>query len=174
MMTLVTGGARSGKSSFAQKRALRLSPEPVYIATAEVNDEEFSGRVKRHQLERGSEWTTFEANRNIHELPIKARVVVLDCVTLWLAKIFSCNQYQTENSLKDFAAQFNRLCKVDCTLIIVTNEIGMGVHAQTESGRKFTDLQGWANQHIAEKAVEVICMISGIPLKIKPLANETI
>lgn len=139
-----------------------------------MNDEEFSGRVKRHQADRGSEWITFEANRNIHELQFDGRVVVLDCVTFWLEKIFSSNQYHTVNSLNDFAEQFNRLNSVDCTLIIVTNEIGMGVHAQTESGRKFTDLQGWANQHIAEKAVEVICMISGIPLKIKPLANETI
>lgn len=167
MITLVTGGARSGKSSYAQKRALRLSAEPVYIATAEVGDEEFAGRVKRHQDERGSEWTTFEANTALHELPLEGRVAVVDCVTLWLSKIFSDQNSHTENSLNSFKEQFSRLYRIDCTLFVVSNEIGMGVHAHSEIGRKFTDLQGWANQYIASKADEVICMISGLPLKLK-------
>lgn len=172
MITLITGGARSGKSSFAQKRALRLSSEPIYIATAEVNDEEFAGRMNRHREERGSEWTTFETNTSLHKLPIEGRVAVVDCVTLWLSKIFSDEDYHTENSLNRFKEQFSKLCSIDCTLIVVTNEIGMGVHAQTVAGRKFTDLQGWANQYIASKADEVILMVSGLPHSIKPTDNE--
>jgi adenosylcobinamide kinase/adenosylcobinamide-phosphate guanylyltransferase len=167
MIILVTGGARSGKSRYAQELALSLSQEPVYIATAKVWDDDFEQRVKRHQSDRDHRWTNFEEQRKVASLPIDDRVCMIDCVTLWLTNYFSDTKYDVEASLFLFKKQVDALMLKIGTFIIVTNEIGMGVHADSEIGRKFTDLQGWANQYVASKASRVVFMVSGIPMIIK-------
>jgi adenosylcobinamide kinase/adenosylcobinamide-phosphate guanylyltransferase len=167
MIQLITGGARSGKSSYAQQLALSLAEDPVYVATAKIWDEDFGARVQRHQQDRGPEWTNFEEQLYVSLLPLEGRVVVIDCVTLWLTNFFMQHKQDVETALYSIQQEINALNTKNATIIIVTNEIGMGVHADTDTGRKFTDLQGWANQYIARRAQKVVLMVSGIPVTIK-------
>jgi len=165
----ITGGARSGKSSYAQQEALTLSPNPVYIATAKryKDDHEFNERIQRHIADRDERWTSIEEQLYPHLLDIHQRTVVIDCATLWLTNFFSLFKYDVQQSLEAFKKEMDELVKMDTHFIIISNEIGMGVHAETEIGRKFTDLQGWANQYVAAKAGKVVLMVSGIPLHVK-------
>lgn len=167
MIWYVSGGARSGKSRYAQELALKLSREPVYVATARIWDEDFAKRVERHRDERGPEWTTFETEKEIRSLPLDGRVVVIDCVTLWLTNLFFAFDSQIEPALKAFQREIDALAAREGTFIVVSNELGMGLHAETELGRAFTDLQGWANQHVARLAEHACFMVSGLPLKVK-------
>jgi adenosylcobinamide kinase/adenosylcobinamide-phosphate guanylyltransferase len=167
-VVLVTGGARSGKSSFAQSEALALSENPVYVATAKrYKDDEFQNRINRHIAARDQRWTTIEEQLYINTLPLDQKVVVVDCVTLWLTNFFSLYKYEVDQSLRGMKEQIEALLLFDSTFIIITNELGMGVHAESEVGRKFTDLQGWTNQFIAGVSNKVVMMISGIPVTIK-------
>jgi adenosylcobinamide kinase/adenosylcobinamide-phosphate guanylyltransferase len=167
MLIFVSGGVRSGKSAYAQQRALELSPGPVYIATAKIWDDDFQERVKRHQDDRGPEWTTFELYRDLHLLPLEGRTVVIDCVTLWLTNFFMDHNNDIELSLADFKKEIDQLCLIQANFIIISNELGMGMHADTALGRKFADLQGWANQYVAAKAGEAVFIVSGLPLFLK-------
>ena len=169
MIVLVTGGTRSGKSRYAQQRAKQLHTTPVYVATARVWDDDFKQRIVRHQQERGPEWSNFDTEKYFSALPLTNRVVVIDCVTLWLTNFFVDHDQNIEHALREFQQEIDKLeMQQTTTYIIITNEIGMGLHADTAIGRKFVDLQGWANQYIASKADEVIFMVSGIPLQVKP------
>lgn len=167
MLIYVSGGVRSGKSAYAMQRALAISPAPVYVATAKIWDDDFKKRVQRHQDERGAEWTTFEAYRDLYLLPLSGRTVVVDCVTLWLTNFYMDHGNDIELSLADFKREIDQLLLVDATFVIISNEIGMGMHADTELGRKFADLQGWANQYVAGKAEEAVFMVSGLPMFLK-------
>lgn len=165
---LITGGQRSGKSSYAQKIATELGPLPIYLATSKVWDDDFKARIERHKADRADKWQTIEEHIYIHKINfIPGSTVVLDCITLWLTNIFTSNKFDVELSLAQAKKIWERLEKKDITLITISNEIGMSLHATTEAGRKFTDLQGWINQYIAERAETVYLMVSGIPLKIK-------
>jgi len=166
---LITGGARSGKSNYAQEQALTISSEPVYVATAKMhaNDEEFKQRVQRHKSDRDARWISIEEQLYISKLSLDGKVVVIDCVTLWLTNFFSLYKYDVEGAFVAIKDEIDALKKIKATFFIISNEIGMGVHAETEIGRKFTDLQGWANQYIAREADGVMLMVSGIPLTIK-------
>lgn len=166
-IVLVTGGQRSGKSGYAQKLALSLTLNPVYLATSRVWDEEFRQRVLRHQADRGPEWTNIEEEKYLSHHNLNGRVVVIDCVTLWGTNFFFDNDSNVELSLTELKEEFNRLAEQDAYLIFVTNEIGLGGVSPDPVQRKFTDLQGWLNQYIASRANEVVLMISGIPMKIK-------
>ncbi len=166
-LIFITGGARSGKSRYAQQLALQLSEQPVYLATARHWDAEFEQRIQRHQSERDKCWTSIEEEKYISLAAITGRIVVIDCVTLWLTNFFTDLKYDVEACLMACKQEIEKLLTVTGTFIIISNEIGMGLHAETEMGRKFTDLQGWMNQYIAEKAGKVILMVSGIPLTVK-------
>lgn len=167
MIYLITGGERSGKSKYAQQLALMLSDKPVYIATARKWDQDFENRIQRHQNERDHRWTSIEAEKYLSELDLSNKVAVVDCVTLWLTNFYVDTKNNVAASLKQAQEEFDKLAQIDCTLIIITNEIGMGVHADTEIGRKFVELQGWMNQYIAENADKVTLMVSGISVPIK-------
>ena len=166
-LTFITGGARSGKSRYAQELALQRSPRPVYVATARVWDAEFLERIQRHQGQRGPEWIALEEEKALSSLPLAGKVVVIDCITLWITNFFSDTHYDVEACLEACKAELDKLLQQDADLIVISNEIGMGLHADTESGRKFTDLHGWINQYIAARANHVIFMISGVPLTVK-------
>ena len=166
---LITGGQRSGKSKKAEELALSLSPTPVYMATAHVWDDEFRERVRRHQERRGPQWTNIEEEMLLSRHDITGRVVVVDCVTLWLTNFFFANSSDVDVSLRLAKEEFDAFTKADATYIFVTNEIGLGGISADALQRKFTDLQGWMNQYIADKADEVILMVSGIEVKIKSL-----
>ncbi|MDR0658313.1 MAG: bifunctional adenosylcobinamide kinase/adenosylcobinamide-phosphate guanylyltransferase [Mediterranea sp.] len=164
---LITGGSRSGKSSYAEKLALSLSAAPVYMATSRIWDDEFRRRVVRHQSRRGKEWTTIEEEKQLSRHQLEGRVVLIDCVTLWSTNFFFDSDSDIDESLDAIKAEFDKFTAQDATFIFVTNEIGMGGVAENEVQRKFTDLQGWVNQYIAQKAGQVVLMVSGIPVKIK-------
>ena len=185
---LITGGQRSGKSSKAEELALSLSDHPVYLATAHIWDEEFRERVRRHQERRGPQWTNIEEETALSKHDMTGRVVVIDCVTLWLTNILTppdlpkgegcLPEYGArrpssplgrsgEVSLNLAKAEFDKFTEAEATYIFVTNEIGSGGVSANALQRRFTDLQGWMNQYIAQKADEVILMVSGIAVNIK-------
>ena len=163
----ITGGERSGKSSFAQQMAQRLSGQPVYLATARVWDNDFAHRIERHKSERNERWITIEEEKNLSAHKLAGKVVVLDCITLWITNIFADNKFDFDKTLLEAQQEWKQFVNQDFTLIVVTNEIGMSLHAQSESGRKFVELQGRINQYIAGMANEAYLMVSGISVKIK-------
>ena len=164
---VITGGQRSGKSSYAQKLALSLSSNPVYLATSRIWDEEHRARIVRHQADRGPEWSNLEEEKFLSKHNLAGRVVLVDCVTLWATNFFFDNKADVALSLSQLKTEFEILTSQDATFIFVTNEIGLGGISADELQRKFTDLQGWFNQHIAGIAGKVILMTSGIPLVLK-------
>lgn len=166
-ITLITGGQRSGKSSYAEKMALSLSSNPVYMATSRVWDEEHRKRIERHKANRGKEWTNIEEDKHLSRHILAGRVVLIDCVTLWATNFFFDLQSDVEKSLEGLKEEFEHFTDQDAQFIFVTNEIGMGEMSANEIQRKFADLQGWFNQYIASKADEVYLMVSGIPVKVK-------
>jgi adenosylcobinamide kinase/adenosylcobinamide-phosphate guanylyltransferase len=168
-LTLVIGGARSGKSRHAQGLALGLSARPIYVATSRVWDADHAARIERHRRERGPEWRTIECELELAALgpELRGEVAVIDCVTLWLSNFFADLGSDVEPSLARARAQIDQLAALDATLIVVSNELGQGLHAPTELGRKFTDLQGLVNQHIAARAENVAWMVAGIPCYVK-------
>ncbi|WP_129748068.1 bifunctional adenosylcobinamide kinase/adenosylcobinamide-phosphate guanylyltransferase [Flavobacterium anhuiense] len=168
MIYLVTGGERSGKSGYAQKLALELSDSPLYVATARKWDDDFQNRIDRHQQERDEHWTNIEKEKYLSEIDFSGKTALIDCVTLWLTNFFIDTKNDVELSLEEAKKEFLAIAKHEnANIIIVTNEIGMGVHAETHIGRKFVELQGWMNQFLASNADEVVLMVSGIPVKIK-------
>ena len=164
---LITGGQRSGKSTKAEELALSLSSQPVYLATAHVWDDEFRERVKKHQERRGPEWTNIEEEIHLSKHDLTGRVVVIDCITLWLTNLFYQLDSEVDKTLSEAKKEFDAFTQHDATYIFVTNEIGLGGVSTNQLQRKFTDLQGWMNQYIAQKADEVILMVSGIAVNIK-------
>lgn len=170
-ITFITGGQRSGKSRYAQQLALELTDNPIYLATARRWDEDFNQRIKRHQNDRGDNWQNLEVEKHIGELSLNGQTVLLDCITLWLTNLFHDNQFQTELTLMQAKDEWQRFAANEANLIVVSNELGMGIHAEHETARKFADLQGWMNQHIAAQAQRVILMVSGIPITIKEVPN---
>ncbi len=167
MIHYISGGERSGKSAYAQELAESLSSNPYYLATSRIWDDNFKKRVQRHINERDERWTTIEEEKDISSIiPVKATVVI-DCVTLWLTNYYTDTEYNVAKSLQLAKDEFDKLEKINATIIIISNEIGMGLHAQTKSGRQFTELQGWMNQYIAKRADKATFMVSGLPLTLK-------
>ena len=170
---LITGGQRSGKSVQAEKLALSLSKNPVYLATAHIWDEDFRERVRKHQERHGDNWTNIEEEKFLSRHDVRGRVVVVDCITLWATNFFYDSdktvkeQPTVEEALGSLKSEFDRFTLQDATFIFVTNEIGSGGVSENAIQRRFTDLEGWMNQYVASRADEVILMVSGIPVKIK-------
>ena len=163
---LITGGERSGKSSYAERLAHELSSSPVYMATAKIWDEEFRRRVERHQRNRGPEWTNIEEEKELSRHDITGRVAVIDCVTLWCTNYF-VEQPEVSLALEALKQEFDRFTAQDAIFIFVTNEIGMGGVSVDPVQRRFTDLQGWVNQYVGDRADEVVLMVSGIAMRVK-------
>ena len=170
---LITGGQRSGKSQFAEHLALSLSPNPVYMATAHIWDDEFRKRVLRHQERRGPEWTNIEEERNLSHYDVSGRVVLVDCLTLWATNYFFADgkEIDINEALDALKTEFDYLTAQPATFIFVTNEIGLGGTPANDVQRRFTDLLGSLNQYVAERADEVVLMVSGLPVYIKRSCN---
>jgi adenosylcobinamide kinase/adenosylcobinamide-phosphate guanylyltransferase len=166
-IVLITGGQRSGKSRFAQSSARQLSDHPVYLATARIWDEDFRQRVEHHRSDRDASWTTIEEPVHLSRVEVEGRVVVLDCITLWLTNLFYDHHFEVQPALETARKEWRLFSAREMTLFVVSNELGMGVHPVEESARHFADLQGWMNQDIASTADEVWLMVSGIPVRIK-------
>lgn len=175
MIRLITGGQRSGKSTYAESLALALSHSPVYIATARIWDEEFRERVRKHQERRGPQWTNIEEEKYLSQHDVSGRVVLIDCLTLWSTNFFfeAGDEALVDDVLERIKKEFDAFTRQDAEFIFVTNEIGLGGTSSNAVQRRFTDLLGWLNQYVASKADEVILMVSGIPVKIKTPSNST-
>ena len=160
---LVGGGARSGKSRYALQLARQRGSRLAFIATATRSDADMSARIDRHRSDRSPEFETIEEPVAIARVIRDAAfdVLVIDCLTLWLANIFKLDIAAETASLIETARAST------ATVIFVTNELGSGIHPETEIGRKFRDQAGILNQAIAGAADEVYYMIFGQPLRVK-------
>ncbi len=166
---LVTGGARSGKSQYARERATHYT-RPVYLATGVPIDDEMRERIARHRVERGDQFLTIEepldVARALCALPPGTDVVLVECLTTWLGNLL----YQNPLAFPR-CRQIDDLLKLlgtpPCDLIVVTNEVGWGIVAESALSRRFRDAAGWVNQCIAKVADEVILMVCGIPMWLK-------
>ena len=165
---LVTGGQRSGKSSYAERLALSLSPTPIYLATSRVWDEEHRHRIEIHKERRkANSWINIEEDKKLSKIQAEGQVVLIDCVTLWATNFFYDLESNVDQALTALKDEFDLFTQQNAYFIFVTNEIGMGEMSINQVQRRFADLQGWLNQYIASQANEVTLMVSGIPLKIK-------
>jgi adenosylcobinamide kinase / adenosylcobinamide-phosphate guanylyltransferase len=176
-ITLLLGGARSGKSSYAQTLAESSGKSVTYLATAQALDDEMSARIKKHQAERPAHWQTLEIPLDIasHIGQIKSDVVILDCMTLLATNLLM--QFVKDDLVDEapFAEAIHK--EVEDLLaairagnrswIIISNEIGLGLVPPYQMGRVYRDLLGWANQCLAREADKVIFMVAGIPMDVK-------
>jgi adenosylcobinamide kinase / adenosylcobinamide-phosphate guanylyltransferase len=166
---LVTGGARSGKSTYAEQRAGELGSRRLYLATAEAKDEEMALRIAEHQKRRGSEWVTIEEPIELADVLLACRnqidCAVVDCLTLWLSNLLiRSDENYVEEKVETLVEMLPRL---DFHVVLVTNEVGWGIVPDNPLARQFRDLAGRVNQRIAAIATEVILTVAGIPMVVK-------
>lgn len=166
---LVTGGARSGKSKYAEQRAEELGARRLYVATAEARDEEMTQRIAEHQRRRGNRWITVEEPVKLAETLMAWRgrtdCALIDCLTLWLSNLLIGRD--KKYVVEEIEALVKIMAPLDFHVIIVTNEVGWGIVPDNSLARQFRDLSGWANQQIAAAANEVVLTIAGIPTIVK-------
>jgi len=166
---LITGGARSGKSSFALKLAKELHKEVIFLATAQAKDKEMQERIASHKKNRPSSWQTVEESVKVNDILKQYQdfpgIILIDCLTLWISNLLD------QKSESEIIAETEKLLQEakdsPATLILVTNEVGMGIVPPTESGREFRDIAGKVNQLAAAQAKEVYLIVSGVPVKVK-------
>jgi adenosylcobinamide kinase/adenosylcobinamide-phosphate guanylyltransferase len=139
----------------------------VYLATSRRWDDEHAARIERHRADRGPEWVTVEEPLEIAGAALGHPVVVLDCVTLWLTNVFAREDSDLDRSLHVAKQEIDRCLQRVNTWIWISNELGQGVHAGTPSARRFVDLQGFVNQHLAAQVETVALMVAGLPHVIK-------
>ncbi len=182
-IVLVTGGARSGKSNFAESLCTKQNNKTAYIATSIPFDDEMKNRVKKHQQSRPSDWKTYEIYEDIfsiiEELNLNHNTVIMDCVTLMVNNLMFTYGIDVDNATSE---QLNELeeyiknqtiklleevKKTDLYFVIVSNEIGMGIVPENKLSRIYGDFVGRANQLIAKYSDEVYFVVSGIPMKVK-------
>ena len=159
------GGARSGKSRYAESLVTAAPPPWLYVATAEAGDSEMVARVAAHQARRGPSWTTIETPRNVAEtLGTHADTPTLvDCLTLWLSNVMLADaDVDAEIEQLDEA-----LARAAAPIVLVANEVGFGIVPDSALGRRFRDLQGLLNQRIAARADRVVLVVAGLPLTLK-------
>ena len=170
-IALVTGGTRSGKSSYALRVAESLPGKKLFVATGTPLDEEMEHRIERHKKERNSElWTTLEEQTELVNRLNESScdVLVVDCLTLWLSNLLQKDGDFNEERLLHHSRKLIGCIKgKNVNAFFVTNEVGMGVHPSTELGRNFRDFQGMMNQEIAREVDEVVLMVCGLPMKLK-------
>ncbi|MFA5523113.1 MAG: bifunctional adenosylcobinamide kinase/adenosylcobinamide-phosphate guanylyltransferase [Tissierellales bacterium] len=181
---VVTGGARSGKSSLAEEKAKELGNKVVYIATAIAFDDGMKDRISKHKASRPSTWATIERYKKFNELERsqdfnESDLILLDCMTLMVSNnllesdvdLDTCSMKDIEHIEKNILNEVKELLEIvtrnEKKLIIVTNEVGMGLVPSYRLGNIFRDIAGRVNQYLANQAQEVYYTVSGIPLKIK-------
>ena len=185
MIHLVLGGARSGKSSFAEQLTIKLAREQSkalgYIATATAFDEEMLERISKHQQDRGNGWHLIECpvalSKQLLSLP-NNKVYLLDCLTLWLNnQLYSVESKDKAQQAKHLDSEIKQLVAallaVNVDIIVVSNEVGLGVIPMGAATRLYVDYCGWLNQAVAKVAERVTLVTAGIPLTLKP-SNEIV
>lgn len=178
-LTLITGGARSGKSHFAEQLAAAGGPSVWFVATAEARDEDMTARIARHRAERPATWHTLEEPRHLaHALAHlsaqhpPADVVVLDCVTLWVTNLLLHPETTWDTAWAELEAllAWSAEQPPGTTLLVVTNEVGLGIVPADALSRTFRDWLGRFNQRLAAEAESVYLLLSGLPIDVKRLA----
>jgi len=173
-LILITGGARSGKSDLAEKLARAADGPVLFVATAEAGDDEMRTRIEAHQRNRRPEWRTVEEPLRVAEAIEReagdAVVVLLDCVTLWASNLLLKTGDPEDQLMGQIGALHDWYRGANCSLIVVTDEVGMGLVPEYPAGRAFRDLLGRANQRFAQIATEVYLMVAGIPIELKGIA----
>ncbi|HET6413444.1 MAG TPA: bifunctional adenosylcobinamide kinase/adenosylcobinamide-phosphate guanylyltransferase [Anaeromyxobacter sp.] len=167
---LVGGGVRSGKSAYAVARARSLGVRRAFLATARAYDAEMAERIRRHQIERVNDFTTIEEPVALTEALLRLDgfdVAVIDCITLWLSNLL-LDGIAADEIERRVAELTSALGRAPCHVVVVTNEVGMGVHPETPLGRLFRDLAGRAHQALSRAADEVHLAILGTLLRLKP------
>ena len=172
MIELVLGGARSGKSAYAQQQAKRKSDgrDVLYLATATPTDDEMAARITRHQADRPASWMLLEQPLDLsHAIGANSqhadRLILVDCLTLWLNNEI---YHRPEQTFEQLSAQLiNALHQAQSDIILVTNEVGLGVIPMGEVTRQFVDWAGWLNQSVAKAADKVTFVTAGLPMVIK-------
>ena len=164
-LTLVLGGARSGKSRYAEGLIAALPAPWVFIATAEPGDEEMRTRIAAHRARRGPSWQTVEAPHGLAEAVASAQPapVLVDCLTLWLSNLMLA----AVNIEAEIARLEHALEDAGAPVVLVSNEVGSGIVPEHPLGRRFRDLQGLLNQRMAARADRVVLMVAGLPLAVK-------
>ena len=179
--TLITGGARSGKSSFAELLAAHAKRPVIYIATAQIRDEEMALRVKKHQQQRPSTWRLIEEPRNIRDTLLQLKdedvIILLDCVTLWLTNLLLAGNLKNDDDLSnnklepqilDIVKDVAQLARdIKPQVIFVSNEVGQGIVPEYPLARAYRDLAGRSNQILAHSADQVYMVVAGFPMEIK-------
>jgi adenosylcobinamide kinase/adenosylcobinamide-phosphate guanylyltransferase len=165
---LVLGGARSGKSRYAQSLAEDARAQRLYLATAEAGDAEMADRIARHRADRGAGWTTreepLELRAAVRAEAREGRIMLVDCLTLWLSNLLFAER-DLSREIADLADEIGRL---EGPAIFVSNEVGLGIAPATPLGREFRDWQGRANQAVAEACGAVVFVAAGLPTLLKP------
>jgi adenosylcobinamide kinase/adenosylcobinamide-phosphate guanylyltransferase len=168
-IVLITGGARSGKSRYAEERAASVGTKLVYLATAQAGDEEMACRIAEHQKRRGPNWITVEEPLEIGRALISRKgrtdAVLVDCLTLWVSNLLTrSGETDPQKRADDLLAI---LPEIDFHLLLVTNEVGWGIVPDNALARRFRDLTGWINQRFAAIADEMVLMVAGNPVVVK-------
>jgi adenosylcobinamide kinase / adenosylcobinamide-phosphate guanylyltransferase len=160
---LVLGGARSGKSTFAEQLAASLEAPVLYVATATAVDDEMAARIALHRAHRPPEWRTHETTRSLRVPLGEARTVLVEDLTLLLSNLMERGgEFEA-----DACAEVDALLTLDANVILVSNEVGMGIVPGTPLGREFRDALGRLNQHVAARVEEAYFLVAGLPLRLK-------
>lgn len=173
-LTLITGGARSGKSSFAQQRASAHQGSVLFVATAEARDDDMAARIAKHQNERPAHWRTLEAPLNVADALARtppAPVVLLDCVTLWVTNLLLREGATWADAEAELDALLAWYHAHPVTMLVVTNEVGLGIVPADHLSRTFRDWLGVFNQRLAAEADAVYLMVAGLAVEVKALAG---
>jgi adenosylcobinamide kinase/adenosylcobinamide-phosphate guanylyltransferase len=169
-VTLVLGGVRSGKSRYAQQLAGQ-SRHVVFVATAKISDEEMRAKIERHREDRPKEWLTVEEPLNLPAVLAKheheSDVVLVDCLTVYTANLLEAEGEDRDAFERNVQTLCDALQVVNCRVIMVSNEVGSGVHPVSSLGRRYRDLLGEMNQRVASIADDVVLMVAGLPLALK-------
>lgn len=170
-ITLITGGARSGKSAFALSLGLQCYSRRAFVATAVPFDQEMKDRISRHREERGDRFHTIEEPidlpRALADLPGGIEVVVVDCLTVWLGNLYHHFQDTEEKVRLQVEAFLDHLDQPACDLLLVTNEVGWGIVPENPLARSFRDMAGYLNRRVATKSATVYLLCCGLPLPLK-------
>jgi adenosyl cobinamide kinase/adenosyl cobinamide phosphate guanylyltransferase len=173
-LTLIIGGARSGKSRYAQQTAAARGGDVLFVATAAPGDGDMAARIARHRAERPEHWRTIEEQRGLARAlaaAAPAPIVVLDCVTLWVSNLLLAEGSGWEAAAAELDALLDWYRARSVALIVVSNEVGLGVVPADELTRTFREWLGWFNQRLAAAADAVYLMVAGLAVEVKALAS---
>jgi adenosylcobinamide kinase/adenosylcobinamide-phosphate guanylyltransferase len=176
-LMVILGGARSGKSAWAQRLAAAQHNEVLFVATAEPRDEEMAARIAQHRATRPGHWRTLEAPRAVAQALSAAEpapVVVLDCVTLWVSNLLLADGATWEAAVAELDALLRWYQTHQASLIVVSNEVGLGIVPGDALSRAFREWLGWFNQRLAAEANVVYWMVAGLAVELKALNAATV